>query len=190
MTRTWPSKMANTAKDAGSRKPLQSPKMTYWMGAQWMHQDIPTQFGQQVLLLLVKTPLRLLKRLIDKIHTFSWLEKSENHTPTSTEVRRTEQTLSHVPQRTPPHPRPRTKIKDDHVSSFTTVPHTPPSTQTIALLLLPFRAPQTSQKKGSLDEATLAVSPLEEPRMVSVNVHSTSASGVKQSSGISLVAQW
>ena len=71
------------------------------------------------------------------------------------------------------------KKQEEQITLFTIVPHTPLSTQTIAVLFLPFRASQCAQQKGSLDEATLAVPPLGELRMLSLNVHTMLASGVK-----------
>lgn len=148
MTRTQPSTMASAAKDAGSRKPLWSPKMTYKTGDQWMRQDAPTRYCQEVLPLLVETPLRLLEKTRVRKSTLSQ-GKKKNETPPpnflkSTEVRSTEQTLTHVPQRSPS-PRPGPENQEAHVSSSTTFPQTPPSTQTTASFLLLFRAPQCDQ---------------------------------------------
>ena len=83
----------------------------------------------------------------EKIHTLSGQEKNETPPPhflKSTEVRSTEHTLTHVPRRSPS-PRPGPEDQEAHVSSSTTFPHTPPSTQTTASFLLPFRAPQYAQ---------------------------------------------
>ena len=148
MTRTPPSTMASAAKDAGSRKPLWSPNMTYTTGAQWIHQGAPTQYCQEVLPLLVETPLRLLEKTRVRKPTLS-RNKKKNETPPpnflkSIEVRSTEQTLTHVPRRSPS-PRPGPENQEAHVSSSTTFPHTPPSTQTTASFLLLFRAPQCAQ---------------------------------------------
>ena len=121
--------MASAAKDAGSRKPLWSPKMTYMTEAQWMHQDAPTRYCQEVLPLLVETPLRLLEKIRVRKSTLFWgMKKNETlppHLLKSTEVRSTEKTLSHVPQRSPLCPRSGPENQEARVSSLTTFPHTP-----------------------------------------------------------------
>ena len=164
--------MANTPKAVGSRKPLWSPKMTYWTGAHWMHQENPTRYSQQVLVLLVETPLRLLEKTEwENSHILMTINKWKTPPPPQQRSGKLRKHSAHVPQSSPPHPTPRTENKEDHVRSFTTAPYTPASTQTIALLFLLFRAPECSQQKGSLDEVTLAVPLLGELRMLSVNVH-------------------
>lgn len=113
MTRTRPSTMASAAKDAGSRKPLWSPKMTYKTGDQWMRQDTPTRYCQEVLLLLVETPLRLLEKTRVRKSTLSQ-GKKKNETPPpnflkSTEVRSTEHSPTFLRGAQVPDQGPRTK---------------------------------------------------------------------------------